>query len=340
MPTKEKESKVKYASEIITLNETYENATDLSQVPVFDIENCEVLYSSLSSKMAKYGHSIQILLPVGCNLPQIDRGIRQKYLTSIQNDSEHGNPNLELVKGSIKAITDKDILNGKYPEKYSGRYYLDVRVSNTVMFDQTFDEEGKEHLKKITKAEEAEGTPIVKYFRAIDKWSGEGVNPEIFKYENGEKVTTFISPKTKQETPLYVNGGDTINISIRPFGTKAQNTGDYSLKYNLLKIEIVQTAWDKGIGRNGGGSSKRTFTSSETVNLNDLGSIFGGIEGVVVETAPKPTKTAKKVVEETTEKKVEKTVVKENTTQEASDDVEIDFSALNNLDMSNLNLGE
>ena len=335
---KQNESKVVYENEIITLKETYTKTLDMSKIPVFNIENCEVLYSSLSSKQAKFGHNIQILLPNGTDFPQKDRAIRQNYLMAQQKH----NPNLEIVKGVVKAITDKDILSGKYDEKYKGRFYLDIRVSNTCMFDRTpSQEEGKEwDLKKINKAEEAIGTPVVKYFRVIDKFTGEGVEPEIFKYENGEKVTTFLSPKTKQETPLYVNSGDTINITIRPFGAKNNNTGDISLKYNLLKIEIVQTAWDKGIGRNAG-SSKRTKEAPESIEFEDLDDIFGGVSTATATTPKTESKPATKPTEKKvkTPKEEPKQEVVEETAEETQD-VDIDFSALANLDMSDLNLGE
>lgn len=329
---KQNESKVVYENEIITLKETYIKSLDMSKIPVFNIENCEVLYSSLSSKQAKFGHNIQILLPNGTDFPQKDRAIRQNYLVAQQKH----NPNLEAVKGVVKAITDKDILAGKYDEKYKGRFYLDIRVSNTCMFDRTpSQEEGKEwDEKKINKAEEAIGTPVVKYFRVIDKFTGEGVEPEIFKYENGEKVTSFISPKTKQETPLYVNSGDTINITIRPFGTKNGNTGDISLKYNLLKIEIVQTAWDKGIGRSAG-SSKRTKEAPESIEFEDLDDIFGGISTVATTPKAEPKPAAK-----TVEKKNEAPKEEVKEVVEEPSDLDIDFSALANLDMSDLNLGE
>lgn len=334
---KQNESKVVYENEIITLKETYTKALDMSKIPVFNIENCEVLYSSLSSKQAKFGHNIQILLPNGTDFPQKDRAIRQNYLAAQQKH----NPNLEIVKGVVKAITDKDILAGKYDEKYKGRFYLDIRVSNTCMFDRTpSQEEGKEwDLKKINKAEEAIGTPVVKYFRVIDKFTGEGVEPEIFKYENGEKVTSFISPKTKQETPLYVNSGDTINITIRPFGAKNNNTGDISLKYNLLKIEIVQTAWDKGIGRNAG-SSKRTKEAPESIEFEDLDDIFGGVSTATTATPKAESKPAVKPTEKKVEAPKEEPKQEVKETVEETQDVDIDFSALANLDMSDLNLGE
>lgn len=332
---KEKESKVVYENEIVTIEETYEKQLDMSKVPVFTIENCEVLYSSLNSKQAKYGHNIQILLPQDTVLPQKDREIRNKYLVAQQKQ----NPNLEVVKGIVKSITNQEVLNGKYDEKLKGRYYIDIKISNTCMFDKTKDEDGKDKFTKIDKAEKAIGTPVVKYFRVIDKFTGKGINPEIFKFENGEKVTSFISPKTKQETPLYVNKGDTINITIRPFGVKNNNTGEFSLKYNLLKIEIVQTAWDKGIGRTGGGSSK-VKEATDVVAFEDLDDIFGGTSTATTKTEEKPKATpkAESKPEPKQEPKVEAT--KSETTTDETDDVEIDFSALADMDMSSLNLGE
>ena len=332
---KEKESKVVYENEIVTIEETYEKQLDMSKVPVFTIENCEVLYSSLNSKQAKYGHNIQILLPQDTVLPQKDREIRNKYLVAQQKQ----NPNLEVVKGIIKSITNQEVLDGKYDEKLKGRYYIDIKISNTCMFDKTKDEDGKDKFTKIDKAEKAIGTPVVKYFRVIDKFTGKGINPEVFKFENGEKVTSFISPKTKQETPLYVNKGDTINITIRPFGVKNNNTGEFSLKYNLLKIEIVQTAWDKGIGRTGGGSSK-VKEATDVVAFEDLDDIFGGTSTTTTKTEEKPKATpkAESKPEPKQEPKVEAT--KSETTIDETDDVEIDFSALADMDMSSLNLGE
>lgn len=332
---KEKESKVVYENEIVTIEETYEKQLDMSKVPVFTIENCEVLYSSLNSKQAKYGHNIQILLPQDTVLPQKDREIRNKYLVAQQKQ----NPNLEVVKGIVKSITNQEVLDGKYDEKLKGRYYIDIKISNTCMFDKTKDEDGKDKFTKIDKAEKAIGTPVVKYFRVIDKFTGKGINPEIFKFENGEKVTSFISPKTKQETPLYVNKGDTINITIRPFGVKNNNTGEFSLKYNLLKIEIVQTAWDKGIGRTGGGSSK-VKEATDVVAFEDLDDIFGGTSTTTTKTEEKPKATpkAESKPEPKQEPKVEAT--KLETTTDETDDVEIDFSALADMDMSSLNLGE
>ena len=333
---KEKESKVVYENEIVTIEETYEKQLDMSKVPVFTIENCEVLYSSLNSKQAKYGHNIQILLPQDTVLPQKDREIRNKYLIAQQKQ----NPNLEVVKGIVKSITNQEVLDGKYDEKLKGRYYIDIKISNTCMFDKTKDEDGKDKLTKIDKAEKAIGTPVVKYFRVIDKFTGKGINPEIFKFENGEKVTSFISPKTKQETPLYVNKGDTINITIRPFGVKNNNTGEFSLKYNLLKIEIVQTAWDKGIGRTGGGSSK-VKEATDVVAFEDLDDIFGGTSATTTtktEEKPKATPKAESKPEPKQEPKVEAT--KSEITTDETDDVEIDFSALADMDMSSLNLGE
>jgi hypothetical protein len=332
---KEKESKVVYENEIVTIEETYEKQLDMSKVPVFTIENCEVLYSSLNSKQAKYGHNIQILLPQDTVLPQKDREIRNKYLVAQQKQ----NPNLEVVKGIVKSITNQEVLDGKYDEKLKGRYYIDIKISNTCMFDKTKDEDGKDKFTKIDKAEKAIGTPVVKYFRVIDKFTGKGINPEVFKFENGEKVTSFISPKTKQETPLYVNKGDTINITIRPFGVKNNNTGEFSLKYNLLKIEIVQTAWDKGIGRTGGGSSK-VKEATDVVAFEDLDDIFGGTSTTTTKTEEKPKATpkAESKPEPKQESKVEAT--KSEITTDETDDVEIDFSALADMDMSSLNLGE
>lgn len=330
--------KIDYEEEIITLNETIENPLDMDKIPVFSIENCEVMFSSLSTKRPQFGHNIQILLPQDNDLVKKDRIMRQRYLEEAQID----NPNLEIVKGSIVTITQKHVLDKKMDENLLNRAYIDFRISNAVMFDRTVDEEGKTKDKAITKASEATGKVVVKYFRALDHFTGQGIEPEVFKYENNEKVKTFINPKTKEESPIYTNRGDIVNIKIRPFGVKNKKTGDITLRYNILSIEIVQTAWDRGIGRTSGGK-KRVLEAPEAIKSESLGAVFGDMFGDVTETKkeekktekPKATKPAKK------ETKVEDEVPFDTEEkQETESETTLDFSDLANMDLDSFNLGE
>lgn len=339
----DEKSKVKYESEIITSKETFENPLDISKIPVFTIENCEVLNSSLGSATPKFGHNIQILLPVDTNFVAQDKSIRTNYLISAQKDD----PNLEFVKGSINTITKKDVLEGKYEEKYQNRAFVNINISNSCMFDKTLGEDGKDSYKKIDNAKDAIGEAVVKYFRVIDQWTGEGVDPDVFKYVNGEKVKSFTNPKTKQESPFYVGRGDLVNIKLRPYGTKNKKTGDLSLRYNLLSVEIVQTAWDRGIGRKAGTS--RVHEAPDSVNANALDDIFGGIavaSGVAQQPAPQPVQQTPAPTQEVAQpaQPAQTTPVAEKKTEpvaETSNEVPtLDFSALANMDLGSVNLGE
>lgn len=336
--TKENEkTKVEYESDIITLPETFEKPLPIEQIPVFTLENCEILNSSLGSQSPKFGHNVQILLPNGSNFVQVDRTMRNNYLTSAQEK----NPNLEIIKGSLTAITNKDILDGKYDEKYLNRTYINFQISNSYMFDRTV-EDGKNVDKKIAKAEEAKGKAVVKYFRVIDQFTGEGIEPEVFKYVNGEKTTTFISPKTKQETPLYLNRGDIVNIKIRPFGVKNKKTEELSLRYNLLSIEIVQTNWERNGGKTSS-SSKRVHEAPDSVDASALSDIFGGITNMNVTqtTTTKPAKVETKAEPKQEVKAEVKTETpKQEPVAETNEVPTLDFSALANMDFSGSNLGE
>lgn len=339
------EVKVKYEPEIITRTTTFTNAVPLEQIPVFSIENCEVLNSSLGVPTPKFGHNIQIMLPADNTLQAVDRQIRNNYLVEVQKD----NPNIEFIKGSLNIVSKADVLNGKFDEKLLNRAFINFNISSACMLDEYVDEEGTTKYKKINNAKEAKGTPVVKYFRAIDQFTGEGIDPEIFKYDNeANKVTTFYNKKTKQEMPIYLSKGDIVNIKLRPYGVKNQKTDELSLRYNILSIEQVQTAWDRGIGRTGGGSGS-VKDAPDSVNINSLSSIFGGISTVAPATTPiqvatpKAEPVAQKVEAPKTEVKTEaKVEVKPEPVVEQPQTSEVptlDFSALANLG-AGLNLGE
>lgn len=340
-------SKMTYEQDIITLAENFISPLDISNVPVYNIENCEVLFCSLGLLTPQYGHNITILLPADNTLFASDRVTRDNYLKSMQVE----NPNLEYVKGSLSIVTKKDVLDGKFDEKLEGRVYLNINVSNSYLFDRTLDENAKIVDKRVNNLKEVTGTAVTKYFRVIDQWTGEGINPEIFKYENGEKVTTFISKKTGQPTPLYVGRGDLINIKLRPYGAKNRKTEELSLRYNLLSIEIVQTAFDRGIKT--GGGSNRTKEAPESVTASALASMFGGAPVTVQPTAqvnaqsvvqtapvqPQPQVAVVQPVAPTVSQVVSPEIT--STPAPATATVpSLDFSALAGLDTSNVNLGE
>lgn len=332
------EAKVKYEPEIITRGFTLTNPFPIEMIPVFEIENCEVLNSSLGFETPKFGHNIQIMLPVENNLQVADRQMKSNHLIEAQKD----NPNIESIKSSLKIVSKKDVLDGKFNEKYLNRAYITFTISQSVMLDEYIDENGEQKFKKIDNAKEATGQAVVKYFRTIDEYTGEGINPEIFKYDNeANKVTTFYNKKAKQEMPLYISKGDIVNIKVRPFSVKNKKTDEISLRYNILSIEQVQTAWDRGIGRTAGKSST-VKEAPDAVSLSALSSIFGGI--TTTATTPVATQTPKtepvaQKVEEPKVQEVKQEVKTEPVAETSNEVLTLDFSALANLG-AGINLGE
>ena len=346
-------AKWKYEPGIIASNRTIANPVDVSTVPVYTLENCEVLFSSLTAQTPKFGHSIKFMLPQGSNFPAIDRQLRNDYLTSLQQNDETGEfINVETIKGTVSLVSKKDVLDNLFTEDKIGRAYMTINVSNAVYLDETVGADGKTSYKGVKSIKEVTGTPIVKYFRATDAWTGDGIEPEVFKYENGNKVKTFINPNTQVETNLYVGTGDLVNIKLRPYSKVNGLTHEITWRYNILSIEIVQTAYDRGIRTSGGG---KVIDKPDAINSNILGSIFAGANmNVATTTTTPPVPQAIQQAQQTVP--VPQPVIQATTTptpvqtvapqpapvqQQATNEVPtIDFSALANLDMSNLNLGE
>lgn len=336
------DEKIYYDPKVITRKEVIENPFDPNKIPVYTIENCEVLFSSLGVATPQNGHGIRVLLPADTNFKDLDRKFRNNLLLAIQESD----PNLESINSAVKVITQKNVLEGKFPSNLLNRCYMTFNITNAGMFDEFVDENGETKRNSISNSNLAKGKVTVNYFRAVDKWTGEGINPEVFKYENGEKVKSFINPKTKTETPLYVGKSDIVNIKIRPYRFVDKRDGANTLKYNLLSVEQVRTAYEMGGGKTS--KSKVVREKSDVFSESDLKSIFAGItndsatvqatqqQTVVQEQAPvaTPEPTPMAVV---TPIPVAQEVQPTSITNEVP---QIDFSALANLNIGNANLGE
>lgn len=346
-----KEIEVEYQSDVIAIEDTYVKNIDITKIPVFKIENCEVMFANLGAKTPKSGHSIRVMFPDN-NFFEQDKVIRQKYLTSRQKQD----PDLEAIKSSLKKYKQADILKGTVEESKLGRSFIDIKVSGASYYDPIVGEDGKIVETKIDKLDQSTtGKVIVKYFRSIDRYTGKGIEPKIYKYVNGERVYSFVNPKTQQETPLFVGTGDIVNIELRPYEFVNSLDGSISIKYNLLSVEIVQTAWDRGIGKKAGSGKSHVKEAPDTVQEADFSDIFGNLgsvimpqEETIVQTQPKVETKPQVVAEAPKTKTVEVTntvtttvaepVAQTQTTQASGS--EIDFNALmsglNNISSSDL----
>ena len=222
-----------------------------------------------------------------------------------------------------------------------GKGLLSISMSNVVMFDTD--------TEKSIKAEKdaSQGNITYKYFRVIDTYSGEGIAPTIYKVVNGQKVSTFVSPKDNVEKPLFAGQFDLVNVRVRPYERQNQKNGEWSCKYNLLDVEIVQTAYDRGKSSyKTSGKSKKTEQAPDTVDFAGLSSMFAGSVETVAEVKTTPKKSPKAEMptvesvtgvpgQEPEVTQVQAELPKENTAPAMS----FDFSQLG-ADLGNLNLGE
>jgi len=272
----QKETRLNYVKDIIDAEDEFAKPIDVSKLPVFKIDNCEVTFSNLTTDTPKSGHSISVLLPKDTEFAVQDMKLRQYFLQERQKTNDE----LENVKKCYKKVSEADLLesqNSKYPipESHVGRIKLSTQVTNAVMFSDN-------EKKRISKLSELKGddTATVRYYRVKDAYTGAGINPVVFRFnDKGEKVTTFVSPKDKVEKPLFVSSGDIVNIKIRPYEKVNTKTGEVTLRYNLLSVEIVQTAYE----RNGGKSSSAKHAQKEApdaVDLSGLANLFGSVEEV------------------------------------------------------------
>lgn len=278
--TKDSKYNVQYEEDIITIETTFENSIDISQVPVIPVNNVEVMFSSLTAKTPKFGHSITFL--VTPEFVSMDEKLCEHFQKAIKvNDAS-----CRFLKSQIKTIIgQKEVLDGSYPEKYVGYGVLQINTSNSTIFDTDSEEN-----KSIQKYEDAvNGNITTKYFRVIDAFTGKGIDPEIFEIKNGQKVTTFTHNGV--EKPLYVSKDDLVNVQLRPYFTQNRKDKSYSLKYNLLTIERVQTAFDRGLGKKGTGGKKHVEAAPNVAGLEGLGDLVGMFgSGSVVSTPKSETK--------------------------------------------------
>lgn len=355
--TKEKESdyNVVYEEKIITSEIQYESPIDISKVPTFTLNGCEVLIASTSGQ-PKFGHSIMLLLPQDADFVSTDRKLRNYFAQSRQSQD----PNCESYKAQPYTISQKHMLedqarkNRIYKDEYLNRQAIAIQISNPCMFDTDAEEGDNKSIKKYSEAKN--GNVTVKYFRVRDAYTGEGIEPQVFKMENGEKSTTYVNKKTGEEKPRYVGKNDLVNIVIRPYEQQNKKTGEWSLRYNILSIEIVQTAFDRGMSTYKNGGSKKVEEAPDAISLDGLSSMFGGESTVEAKNPKTNTKKEVKAEEKLPTSKAELPHVESTTcvpgkepevTQvqvelpktESAPAAMFDFSQLGS-DLSNMNLGE
>ena len=340
--TKDSKYNVQYEEDIITIETTFENSIDISQVPVIPVNNVEVMFSSLSAKTPKYGHSITFLVT-----PEFV-SMDEKLCEHFQKAIKASDASCRFLKSQIKTIIgQKEILDGTYPQKYEGYGVLQINMTNSTIFDAD-----SEDNKSIQKYEDAKnGNIITKYFRVIDDFTGKGIDPEIFEIKNGQKVTTYTH--NGEQKPLYVTKDDLVNIQLRPYFRQNKKDKSYSLKYNLLSVERVQTAFDRGLGKKGKGGKKHIEAAPNVAGLEGLGDLVNMFGSAKTVTQPKKEVKSKAVETVSFPGKEEKVVTVESTTgtvgsapetsqvpvqTPAENNAQFDFSQLGK-DLANFNLG-
>ena len=287
------------------------------------IKDCTIGFNSMNQKTPEYGHSIQIILPEGSDFVATDKTFRRKYADMRATKD----PNVESYKGMVKFVTQEDVLKKKFKSDMLGRGYMTFQLSEKKILDERYEalEDGKFKGKYLAKvADSKSGTVKVIYKCKNDQYTGEPIKPEVFKIdEDGQKVTTFVNPKTKQEQGLYLSGGDTVTVKIRPYETHSTKDNSWALRYNILEIEQTKTSYVST------GSSKSSQVAQGADN-DILSSIFGITETVVSSKkvdAPATKSVKEEVVSDPIPKKETKTKAV------ASVDVsDIDLSELDDLD--------
>lgn len=302
----------------------------LAQLEI-SIKDCTVGFNSMNQKTPEYGHSIQIILPEDSEFVAQDKTLRRKYADMRATKD----PNVESYKGMVKFVTQEDVLKKRFKADMVGRGYMTFQLSEKKILDEQYEDlgDGKFKGKYLTKvADSKSGTVKVIYKCKNDQYTGEPIKPEVFKINaDGQKETTFVNPKTKQEQGLYLSGGDTVSIKIRPYETHSSKDSSWSLRYNILTIEQTQSSYT------GTGSSKSSQVA-QGADDDMLSSIFGITETVTASKKVDAPAT-KAVKEEVASDPIPKKEVKAKTIAATVDVSDIDLSELDDLD-SMMDMGE
>lgn len=266
--------------------------------PIYKLENCEIMFSNIhvnpksiiehnktESKKRKLplNHTISLFLSKDSDFKKTDKEVRTALLNArIENGEYEGLEDDEIpqYKSVLKTVMKKDVLENKFKEEFAGRVYTNFAISSRPQNDKVEEDLVDEETGEVYDRKTA------LYFRLQDLLTGEEINPRVFRLnKNGEKEYTFENPKTKTQQNLTLNSGDIVNVYIRPFETQNSKTGEYTLKYNPLEIEIVQSNFE----RTGG---TRTREALEAPSTSVMSSVFGKV------TKKTPKAVASKVIEE------------------------------------------
>lgn len=308
--------KMTFDEEIKYSKLTLDNAIDGDKLPTYVIKDCQVGFSSLTQKRPEYGHTIQIILPEGTDFVEQDRA-RRKSFASAQSAID---PNIEVFDSMVKIITSSDVTKKKMSESLVGRANMFFQMTNKKYKDV---KTGK-FIKDLKTVDEGTEVQVI-YFAKNDQFTGEPFKPEIFKYgENGNKVHTFVSKKDGAEKPLYVGKNDIVNIHVREYASHNSKDNKWSLKYNLLAVEIVKTDFEQGGGEGSG-------YTAEGPNMSVLSAVYGITESV----DPSKAKSAESSkVAKSTEVKAEESLPKADAVKKESKKAEtkIDPATKNALD--------
>lgn len=273
------------ATEIISNGNKYGlTAEQISErtkgIPVYKASG-EVLFTNLSvnaKEVAKYNetaekkrkmptnHSFSIMFAEDCDMKNVDKDLRKSF---VELRNSQGEDDVENYKSIFKTVTRKDVTENKFDEKYLGRTYTTFGVSNRPAKDKLEENVVNDETGEVFDRQTA------LYFRLHDLLTGEEINPTVFKTDNeGNKSFTFVSPKTQKEESHYISSGDIIDVYIRPYEAQNSKTGEYTLKYNPLEIEIIQSSFERGAG------NRRPREVAEAPSTNVFGSVFGKVTQV------------------------------------------------------------
>lgn len=285
MSEKQTKKLVYEATEIISTGNKYGlTAEQISErtkgIPVYKASG-EILFTNLSvnaKEVAEYNktaekkrkiptnHSFSIMLSEDSDMKKVDKDLRSSF---VELRNSQGEDDVENYKSIFKTVTRKDITENKFDEKYLGRTYATFGVSSRPAKDKleenVIDDETGEVFDRQTAL----------YFRLNDLLTGEEINPVVFKTDkDGNRSYTFTSPKTQKEENNYISSGDIVNLYIRPYEAQNSKTGEYTLKYNPLEIEIIQSAFERGAGNR----KPREVATAPSTNV--FGSVFGKVTQV------------------------------------------------------------
>ena len=335
------EDGIRYSS--LTANENTRTDEQLVDTEI-TIKNCRLGFSSLNQKQPPKGHAIQIVLSDNSedvtiskavressgisedtNFADADKLIRKKAADSLAKSDR----TVEFVKTSLSPITQDQVLKGYFKQAEVGGSTLNVQLSNRRLLDEQYeqDEDGNFKGKYINDIKEARSNTVKAFYKCVnDKSTGEPIKPEVFKIdESGNKVTSFINPKTKQEQDLYVSGGDVVTVVVRPYIERRSTDKIYVMKYNLLSMEITAS------GYKGSSNSAKSTQVAQGVSDDVLADVFGITETVTASKKVDAPST-KAVKEEAKSNPIPKKEAKTKTVAATVDVSDIDLSELDDLD--------